>query len=574
MQLYFTFPEWKRNTLTFTYDDGTIHDRRMVDIFNRFGIKGTFNLSVGRLGPSNYISRSEITSLYQGHEIASHGYRHLHLNRLTPSELRAELRDGRSALEDITGAPVLGFASPFGEHGANAVEAMRETGFAYARSTAFTGGIAAPYDWMNWAPTAHHGQEIDNLVARMTGNDEWGGCLRLLNIMGHSYEFERNNNWDFLEKLCATLSGRDNIWYATNLEIRNYIEACRNVRISMDGAIVENLSTIPIYANYGNGHGEIDTVRVKLMPGEEVNLRNPAKPESVVQRKVEISGEYEVYSGGPFTPTYPDWKMKALTFSYDDGSHADRRLVDILNRYGMKGTFNLNSDGREGEPPANPERDDHGYPLYSVMLSEYKSLYEGHEIAVHGAQHGTYNWVPYPCVVDDIYRNRLALEEVTGHPVRGMAYPCGLSAKNPQADTVLKALGVVYARVTGSTRDFALPSDFMNWRPTAHHREDIDDIAERFLALDSPAEPKLCYIWGHAIEFVRAGNWNVIEEFCKKMSGKEDIWYATNIAIYEYISAVRQLKSTLKGDSFENDTPFTIYGYSNGKKCVIPPKRR
>lgn len=36
-------------------------------------------------------------------------------------------------------------------------------------------------------------------------------------------------------------------------------------------------------------------------------------------------------------------KKKAVTFSYDDGVTQDRRLVEMMNTYGVKGTFNLNS---------------------------------------------------------------------------------------------------------------------------------------------------------------------------------------------------------------------------------------
>ena len=36
--------------------------------------------------------------------------------------------------------------------------------------------------------------------------------------------------------------------------------------------------------------------------------------------------------------------LKRLTFSYDDGVTQDRRLVPLLNRYGMKATFNINSE--------------------------------------------------------------------------------------------------------------------------------------------------------------------------------------------------------------------------------------
>lgn len=46
---------------------------------------------------------------------------------------------------------------------------------------------------------------------------------------------------------------------------------------------------------------------------------------------------------------YPGGVMKALTLSYDDGVVHDRRLVEICNRYGLRGTFNLNS-GTLGNP--------------------------------------------------------------------------------------------------------------------------------------------------------------------------------------------------------------------------------
>ena len=42
-------------------------------------------------------------------------------------------------------------------------------------------------------------------------------------------------------------------------------------------------------------------------------------------------------------PTFPDGKRKAFTVSYDDGWPQDRRLIGLMNKYGIKGTFNLNS---------------------------------------------------------------------------------------------------------------------------------------------------------------------------------------------------------------------------------------
>ena len=37
-------------------------------------------------------------------------------------------------------------------------------------------------------------------------------------------------------------------------------------------------------------------------------------------------------------------KFKAVTFSFDDGVSQDKRLIDLFDKYGLKGTFNLNSN--------------------------------------------------------------------------------------------------------------------------------------------------------------------------------------------------------------------------------------
>ena len=51
-------------------------------------------------------------------------------------------------------------------------------------------------------------------------------------------------------------------------------------------------------------------------------------------------------------------KNKALTFSYDDGVTQDKRLIEIFNKYGLKATFNLNSEllGLDGELIRNDVR--------------------------------------------------------------------------------------------------------------------------------------------------------------------------------------------------------------------------
>lgn len=71
-------------------------------------------------------------------------------------------------------------------------------------------------------------------------------------------------------------------------------------------------------------------------------------------------------------PILPGGRFKALTLSFDDGRVQDRRLIALLNRCGIKATFNLNS-GEQGEN--------------RIPLCEYAPLYAGHEIAAHGVRH-------------------------------------------------------------------------------------------------------------------------------------------------------------------------------------------
>ena len=67
---------------------------------------------------------------------------------------------------------------------------------------------------------------------------------------------------------------------------------------------------------------------------------------------------------------FPGGKIKTLTLSYDDGVEQDEKLVDLMVKYGLKGTFNLNSGvyAKEGTVyPAGqihrrmPKLDNHKY---------------------------------------------------------------------------------------------------------------------------------------------------------------------------------------------------------------------
>ena len=258
------------------------------------------------------------------------------------------------------------------------------------------------------------------------------------------------------------------------------------------------------------------------------------------------------------TILYPQWKYKAVTFSYDDGTIEDRRLVALFNKYDLKATFNISS-GRVGEIR----------PRF-VKLSEMKKLYEGHEIASHGKTHLPMAKQKVEKIHSEIREDKEVLGKVAGYPIRGFAYPYGQTS--PLVREILAKEGMEYARTVGATRRFFLPKNFLLWHSTAHHNHNIAALADKYLALPEK-EMTLFYIWGHSYEFERQKNWKMMEDFCKKISGKKNIWYATNIEICDYVKASRKLTFTHGKRAGKNNSSHALYLLVNGKKELLPPGR-
>ena len=270
---------------------------------------------------------------------------------------------------------------------------------------------------------------------------------------------------------------------------------------------------------------------------------------------------------GLYSLRYPGFRVKALTLSYDDGQTHDIRVVDILNRYGIKGTFNLNG-GRFDGKASRPKRADGSE--YYLDAQQAKELYlpYGHEVACHTVTHPMPGQLADGGAVWEFAHDRETLEELTGTIVRGMAYPYG----TPDERMVESArqCGLAYGRVTERTLGFSLPQDWLRWRPTCHHSEPkLETLCQRFLAANRPWQLQLFYLWGHSYEFADNDNWELLENFCKTMGGHEDIWYATNMEIYNYVNAARQLQTSMDGSRLYNPTATTIYLRTGGEDVVL-----
>ena len=222
-----------------------------------------------------------------------------------------------------------------------------------------------------------------------------------------------------------------------------------------------------------------------------------------------------------------DNKKKAMTFSYDDGVSQDIRLIDIFNKYGLKGTFNLNSELLGVNPFLI--REEGKVTHYKNKPEDLRYIYDGHEVAAHTLTHPFLPDLPDDEIIRQVEQDRLNLSELVGYEVCGFAYPCGSPINDPRTIEVLRQkTGVKYARTVETTLRFTPQEDLYFVQGTLYHHAQWDklfEMGERFLA----AEEGEFYIWGHSYEFdFCPERWAIFEEFCQMMSGKPDIFYGTN----------------------------------------------
>jgi peptidoglycan/xylan/chitin deacetylase (PgdA/CDA1 family) len=215
-------------------------------------------------------------------------------------------------------------------------------------------------------------------------------------------------------------------------------------------------------------------------------------------------------------------KMKALTLSYDDGVEQDWKLVEILNRYGIKATFNLNSGLQTGAS----QWKNGNTAVRRMNIAGLPELYAGHEIAVHSLTHPHLENLDEETVINELEQDKVNLERIFNTKIYGMAYPYG--TYNDAVVNIIKRCGFRYARITGETRTFDISQDLLIYKPTAHHKDpSLMELAESFIKL-KPVKPQVFYLWGHSYEFDVDNNWQIIEDFCRLISGKDDIYYADN----------------------------------------------
>lgn len=245
---------------------------------------------------------------------------------------------------------------------------------------------------------------------------------------------------------------------------------------------------------------------------------------------------------------FPEGKRKAVTFSYDDGHICDEKLIGIFNRYGLKGTFNLNY--RAGSVFFGDTWED---------KEEKAKLYDGHEVAIHSLTHPFFDTLSGPAITYEIFKCREELEKVFGRVITGMANPFSVLAGEAQ-DIAVKACGIKHMRIGGATRELKLPKNWSRWQVTCFHTHPmLMDFAEDFNTANVERNALLFSVGGHSWEFEQDGNWDLIEKLAAKISGNSDVWYATVGEIYSYCKAYDSLEWSIDGKMVYNPSPYKIW---------------
>ena len=224
-------------------------------------------------------------------------------------------------------------------------------------------------------------------------------------------------------------------------------------------------------------------------------------------------------------------KLKAITFSFDDGMTQDIRLIELLNKYNLKATFNLNSQ-LFGKGSVRVREDGRRVPFYQIKADDVRTIYEGHEIAAHTLTHPRLTELDDAEVIRQVEQDRLNLSELAGYEVVGMAYPCSRPNYDDRVVNLIREhTGIQYSRTVEVTDCFDPQRDLYRFQPTLHHVSNAPRRAKRtrdFIEMETD-KPQVLYIWGHSYELdFDPDNWVRLEELFAYLGNRDDIFYGTN----------------------------------------------
>ncbi len=261
---------------------------------------------------------------------------------------------------------------------------------------------------------------------------------------------------------------------------------------------------------------------------------------------------------------YPGGKAKAFNITYDDGVLQDVRFVELMNQYGLKGTFNLNSELMETEFQwTHPN----GMTVKRLPTTVVSELYQNHEVASHTLTHPYLNQLSEAEVMEQMAKDKEKLERLTGKPVLGFAGP--FHHWSDMIANCAKKCGFAYARTAEERYSYAPPEEYYYWGAGSYHiMPGFRDFVEGFF--HTQEELALCQIVGHSYDLDVENMWDDMESVLKRVAQDDSILSMTNIELVHYLQAMRS--AVINENEIKNPSDLPLWFEKDGQVVCVPPE--
>ena len=263
------------------------------------------------------------------------------------------------------------------------------------------------------------------------------------------------------------------------------------------------------------------------------------------------------------TKLYPDGKAKSFNVTYDDGVLQDIRFVELLNKYNLKGTFNLNSGLMENEFEWIHET---GCVVKRLSKDKAVSLYQGHEIASHTLTHPYMDDLSESEILYELQSDKANLEELFGREIKGFAVPFDYYSE--LIESCVKQCGFEYARISEERHSFVSQNDYYKWKATVFHTDaTLKELTQQFIISDN--ELALFQIVGHSYDLDIENMWDRIESIFIEITSQKAVLPMTTIETIEYLKAMNQTEIT---DSYiKNNSNISLWFSVNRNAFELKP---
>ena len=261
---------------------------------------------------------------------------------------------------------------------------------------------------------------------------------------------------------------------------------------------------------------------------------------------------------------YSMGKTKAFNVTYDDGVLQDIRFVEMLNKYSLKGTFNLNSGLMENEFEWIHEK---GYVIKRLSKERALALYNGHEIASHTLTHPYMQDKTEEEILYEMKMDKKKLAKLFGREIKGFALP--FDYYSDLIEVCAKKSGFEYARISEESLSFKPQTDYYRWKATVFHlNPELDNLVEKFLA--TKEELGLFQIVGHSYDLDTENMWDKMENIFDKIASNEDILPMTTIEMVHYLKAMNEVEIT--DSEIINNSDEELWFLVEGNIVCLEPK--